>query len=188
MRVRPRGSDPWSDLWSDPDYRLPRRACSLSIADMYARARLKPGTGSRNSSKRLQVSAQGLFPLDRFEEGLEVPVPEAARAVALDHLEEQRRPVLRGLREDLEQVPVVVAVGQDAEPLEIRVVLVDLADAIGDVVVVRVRCPEEDDAATLQRLDGLHDVRRGQRHVLDARSVVELEVLLDLALALPLGR
>jgi hypothetical protein len=36
--------------------------------------------------------------------------------VALDHLEEERRPVLRRLREDLQEVAVVVAIGEDAEP------------------------------------------------------------------------
>ena len=54
------------------------------------------------------VAAQCLFALDRLEERLEVAVAEAASAVALDHLEEQGRPVLRRLREDLEQVAVVV--------------------------------------------------------------------------------
>ena len=78
-------------------YRLPRSACSRSIASKSA---------------------------------LKLPVAEAARAVPLDHLEEQRRPVLRRLREDLQQVAVVVAVGEDPEPLQVAVVLVDLADAV----------------------------------------------------------
>ena len=39
-----------------------------------------------------------------------------------------------------------------------------------------------------ERSDGLHDVLRLQRDVLDAGAAVELEVLLDLALALALGR
>src|SRR5579859_8153414 len=39
---------------------------------------------------RLQVSAERLLALDRFEQRLEVPLAEAARAVALDHFEEQR--------------------------------------------------------------------------------------------------
>ena len=76
--------------------RLPRRACSRSIASKSA---------------------------------LKLPSPNAVRAVALDHLEEERRPVLRRLREDLQQVAVVVAVGEDPEPPQVVVVLVDLADA-----------------------------------------------------------
>src|SRR5215211_7925689 len=90
----------------------------------------RPGTSARPKRRSLQVPAQRLLALDRLEERLEVALAEAARAVALDHLEEQRRPVLRRLREDLEEVAVVVAVGEDPEPPEVRVVLVDLADAI----------------------------------------------------------
>src|ERR1051326_236925 len=46
----------------------------------------------------LEVAAQGLLALDCLEQRLEVPVSEAARAMALDHFEEERRPVLRRLR------------------------------------------------------------------------------------------
>src|SRR6476620_12009032 len=77
-----------------------------------------------------EIAAEGLLAFDRLEERLEVPLAEPACAVALDHLEEERRPVLRGLREDLQQVPILVAVGQDPEPPQVAVVLVDLADAL----------------------------------------------------------
>ena len=73
----------------------------------------------------LEVAAERLLALDRLEERLEVAVAEAARAVALDHLEEQRRPVLGGLREDLQQVAVVVAIGEDAQPAKVVPALVD---------------------------------------------------------------
>ena len=73
----------------------------------------------------LEVAAERLLALDRLEQRLEVPVAEAARAVALDHLEEERRPVLRRLREDLQQVAVVVAVGEDAQPPQVVPALVD---------------------------------------------------------------
>ncbi len=66
------------------------------------------------SRQRLQVAAERLLALDRLEERLEVPLAESGGTVTLDHLEEERRPVLRSLREDLEQVAVVVAVGEDA--------------------------------------------------------------------------
>src|SRR5439155_23517379 len=62
-----------------------------------------PAAGASTSSA-LQVAAKSLLTLYRFEEGLEVALAERRRAVALDHLEEDRRAVLRGLREDLEQV------------------------------------------------------------------------------------
>src|SRR5207245_6387134 len=53
---------------------------------------------------RLQIAAERLFALDRLEQRFEVAVAEAARAVALDHLEEERRSVLSRVREDLEQI------------------------------------------------------------------------------------
>ena len=86
----------------------------------------------------LQVPAKRLLALDRLEQRLEVPDPEAARAVALDDLEEERRAVLDDLREELEQVPLLVAVRQDPETAEVAPVLLDVADALLDDVVVRV--------------------------------------------------
>ena len=76
---------------------------------------MRPAASAASSvrTRQLEVAAQRLLALDRLEQRLEVAVAEAACAVALDHLEEQRRPVLRGLREDLQQVAVVVAVGED---------------------------------------------------------------------------
>src|SRR5713226_2738254 len=135
-----------------------------------------------------EVAAQGLLALDCLEQRLEVPLSETACAVTLDHLEEERGPILRGLREDLEQVAVFVTVGEDAQPAEVVPVLADLADAVADVFVVRIGRREEDDPLILQRLDGADDVLRLQRNVLDPGAPEELEVLLDLALALPLGR
>ena len=99
---------------------------------------------------RLEVAAERLLALDRLEQGLEVALAERARAVALDHLEEERRPVLRRLREDLEQVAVLVAVDEDPEPPQVAPRLLDLADAVEGVLVVRVRCPQEPDAALLR--------------------------------------
>src|SRR3954471_8175743 len=96
-----------------------------------------------------EVAAQGLLALDRLEQGLEVALAERARAVPLDHLEEERRPVLRRLREDLEEVALVVAVGEDPEPPQVVVRLDDLADAGADVVVVGLGRLEEADPARL---------------------------------------
>src|SRR5262245_50099018 len=62
-----------------------------------------------------QRPADRLFALDRFEQRLEVALTEALRPTALDHLEKQRRPVGHRLGEDLEHVPFVVAIDQDAE-------------------------------------------------------------------------
>ena len=63
----------------------------------------------------LEVAPEGLLSFDCLEQGLEIAFAKPTRAVALDDLEEERRTVLRGLREDLKQVPLLVAVGQDAE-------------------------------------------------------------------------
>src|SRR5581483_7231617 len=89
-----------------------------------------------SSALKSEVAAQRLLALDRFEESLEVAVAEARRAVPLDHLEEHCRPVLRGLGEDLQQVAVVVAVDEDPVLLQHGVVLVDLADAGRNLVVI----------------------------------------------------
>src|SRR5207244_829035 len=132
--------------------------------------------------------AQRLLALDRLEQGLEVALAEGRRAVPLDHLEEDRRAILRRLREDLEQVAVLVTVDQDLLLLQHRPLLGDLAHAPRRLVVVRVRGVEEEEAALLQRLDRAHDVARRERDVLRAGAAVELDVLLDLALALALRR
>src|SRR5712691_9713910 len=147
-----------------------------------------PAASRRRGRTLLQVAAERLLALDGLEQRLEVAVTEASCAVPLDHLEEHRRPILRGLREDLKQVAVVVAVGEDLVLAQVRPVLGDLADAVADVLVVRVGRVEEEDPALLQRLDGRNDVLRGERDVLRAGAAVELDVFLDLALALPLGR
>src|SRR3712207_4308836 len=101
----------------------------------------------------LEIPAQRLLALDRLEQRLEVALAEAARAVPLDHFEEERRPVLRGLREDLQQIPVVVAVDEDPQPPEVVPVLEDLADPGGGLLVVRLRRGEEDHPAPPQLLD-----------------------------------
>src|SRR5216117_246665 len=129
-----------------------------------------------------EIAPEGLLALDRLEEGLEVPLAETARAVTLDYLEEERGPILRRLGEDLEEVAVLVAVGEDPQPAQVVPVLADLANAIGDVLVVGVGRREEDDSLVLQRLDGADDVLRLQRNVLDAGPAEVLEVFLDLAL------
>src|SRR5207247_9555406 len=85
------------------------------------------GVTAEGYAAPLQVAAQGLLALDRLEEGLEVALAEGARPVPLDHLEEERRPVLRRLREDLEQVAVLVAIGEDPQPPQVGPRLLDVA-------------------------------------------------------------
>ena len=54
------------------------------------------------SSSRSEVPPLVLLELDALEERLEVARPEPLVVVALDQLDEHRRPVLQRLREDLE--------------------------------------------------------------------------------------
>ena len=123
-----------------PSFRTTSAAAATTETSAERRCGVMAGSG-------LEIAAERLLALDRLEERLEVAVAEAARAVPLDHLEEERRPVLRGLREDLQQVAVVVAVGEDAQPAQVVPALVDLADAVGRLLVVRVGRRQEDDAA-----------------------------------------
>jgi len=58
----------------------------------------------------LEIAAERLFALDRLEQRLEIPFAEAAAAVALDHFEEQRGPILDRLGEDLQQISLLVAI------------------------------------------------------------------------------
>src|ERR671935_1470582 len=176
-RADPPRSAPWST----------RAARSATGGARDARASEPAWQPSRDQTwMSLEVSAQRLFPLDRLEQRLEVAVAEAAGAVAFDHLEEHRRPVLRRLREDLQQVAVVVSIGEDPVPPQNGIVLVDFAHSGGHLFVIGIRRVEEDHPALFQRLDRTHDVRRGERDMLCAGAAVELEVLLDLALALAL--
>src|SRR5437867_813630 len=98
-----------------------------------------PARPGRRPKPRLEVSPPGLLDLDRLEQGLEVANAEAARAVPLDDLEEEGRPVLDRPGEDLEEVALLVAVGLDAELLERLDRDADVADAIGERLVVGMR-------------------------------------------------
>src|SRR5688500_247080 len=86
-----------------PDYRLPRQPDNPTTRQ------------PDNPITTLQVAPSRLLALDRLEQRLEVALAESASALALDDLEEHRRPVLHGLGEDLQQVPVLVAIDEDAQ-------------------------------------------------------------------------
>src|SRR5690348_3706745 len=93
----------------------------------------------------LQIAAPGLFALDRFEQGFEVPLAETAASLALDDFVEERRAVLDGAREDLEHVALIVAIDQNAELAQFVDWFVDLADPGLQVLVVRRRDAQEVD-------------------------------------------
>src|SRR6478735_9169580 len=96
---------------------------------------------TRGHVARSEVAAGVLLALDRLEQRLEVALAETERPVPLDDLEEDRRPVAERLGEDLQQVPVLVAVDEDAALLELIDRHADLADACAQlrVLVVGVR-------------------------------------------------
>ena len=106
----------------------------------------------------------------------------------LDDLEEQRRPILHRLGEDLQHVALVVAVDQDAQLGQLAHVLLDRADALGQHLVIGLRHAQERDVVVPHRPHRLDDVAGGQGDVLHAGAAVELQVLLDLRAAAALGR
>src|SRR6185295_17830071 len=122
----------------------PGPSCSSSRRPKPVTEEVATGTGGGGGwAGFLQVAAKLLLALDRLEQGLEVALAEAAGAVALDDLEEDRRAVADRLREDLEHVALVVAVDQDAEAAQVVQALLDLPDALRDVLVVRLRHGQE---------------------------------------------
>ena len=132
----------------------------------------------------LQVAAAGLLPLDRLEQRLEVPLAEPLGPVPLDQLEEHRRPVLHRLGEDLQQVAVLVPVGQDAQCTQLIERNPGLAHPRAERVVVAARGGQELHARRGHGPDAGHDVVGGQRDVLHPGPAEELQVLIDLRLAL----
>src|SRR5262249_45668822 len=149
--------------------------------------RERPGAGAAvgcRAGQRSEIAPASLLDLDRLEQRLEVADAEAARAVALDDLEEERRPVLDRPGEDLEEVALLVAVGLDAELLQRLDRDADVADPIDKLLVVGVGHAEELDAEAAQRPDRPDDVLGPQRDVLGAGLAVVVEELLDLALLL----
>src|SRR6476620_11804600 len=83
-----------------------------------------------------EVAALVLLALDRLEERLEVALAEAERAVPLDELEEDGRPVAERLGEDLQQVAVLVAVDEDLALLELLDRHAHLTDASAQLLVL----------------------------------------------------
>src|SRR4051812_48686908 len=132
----------------------------------------------------LQVASASLLDLDRLEERLEVADAEATGAVPFDDLEEERRAVLDRPGEDLEEVALLVPVGLDPQLLERIDRDADVADAVGELLVVGMGHPQELDAEAAERPDRRHDVVRSEGDVLRAGLAVVIDELLDLALLL----
>src|SRR4051812_48287466 len=79
--------------------------------------------GAGGAGRWSERSAPLLFPLDRFEQGPEVALPETAgAAAALDHLEEEGGAGEDAFREKLQQVAffAALAVDEDLQLLQHR--------------------------------------------------------------------
>ncbi len=85
----------------------------------------------------LQRAAILLLALNRLKQSLEIALAKRLRTLALDDLEEHRRTIKNGLREQLQQIPFVVAVNQNAKLLQWSEVFVDGAYTIQYRFVVR---------------------------------------------------
>src|SRR5215468_7134991 len=136
----------------------------------------------------LQIPPKRLLLLNRLEQGLEVPLPKAPRALSLDHLVKQRRAILHGLRKDLEQVSIGITIDKNTELLELIDWLIDLPHATLQLLVVRRRRTQELHAMIAQRAHRGDDVVGRECEVLHARPAIELEVLVDLRFLLALRR
>src|SRR6266702_4407962 len=121
---------------------------------------IEPALPGSRGAGRSEVAAAGLLALDRLEQRFEVSLSEPLRAMALNQLEEHRRAVLHRLGEDLQQVTVLIPVGEG--------------------VVVAVRRVEERHPGSPHGTYGGHDVVGDQGDVLHACPAVELQVLVDL--------
>src|SRR5829696_352112 len=85
---------------------------------------------------RLQVSSQGLLAFDGFEQRLEIALPESPAPFPLDDLEEEGGAIFHRAREQLQEIPFVVAIDQYAQPTDSVVRFIDVADAIRQHLVV----------------------------------------------------
>ncbi len=102
----------------------------------------------------------------------------------LDELEEDGRAVLDRLGEDLQQVAVLVAVGEDLQLAQGVDGDAGVAHPLPQRVVVGVRGVQEPDPGRAHGAHGPDDVVGVEGDVLHARAAVELQVLVDLGLLL----
>lgn len=119
-----------------------------------------------------------LLPLKRLKQTLEIPRPKPIKLMALDDLHKHRRPVSDMLRKDLQQIPALVKVDQDIQPLQPRHVCPVgpryVREPLAEVGVVWGRDLEELYAACLKVCYSCDDVVCAEGDVLDACAVIIL--------------
>src|SRR5580693_8782293 len=96
-----------------------------------------PGSKPRDLNPELKIPAQRLLALNRLKQCFEVPLAEAAASLPLNDFVEDRRPVLHGPREDLQHVPFIIAIDENAKPLQLLDRLINLAHAALQLRIVR---------------------------------------------------
>src|ERR1041384_5763642 len=65
-----------------------------------------------------QIPPPLLLQLQSLEQRLEVPLPKALAPPPTNDLKEQRRPVLQGLGEQLQQIPLIIRIHQNSQLLD----------------------------------------------------------------------
>lgn len=176
-----------------------------------------PSIDGNNPDSVLQVATFSLLELDGFEQRLKVARSKSLitqiikmikhhisklchyihyipylMIVSLDHFQEQRRPILHVLAEDLQQIPVLIEIDQNLQLLQHFQVLRHLDAALGQplaqrrIIVGRNR--QELHAARPQTANGRKDVAGVERNVLHTGSGIIVDVLLDLRTLLAQGR
>src|ERR1043166_2856665 len=129
----------------------------------------------------LEHAAAHLVGLDAFEQGAEIAFAEALVALALNDFEEDGADGVLG--EDLQQQALILgwrAVHQDAVALEAGDVFAMALDAIVKPLVIGVRRALEWNAARRQYPHRHVDIVSAERNVLDARALIDVQMLPDL--------
>src|ERR1700730_16010869 len=67
----------------------------------------------------LEIASSRLFHFNQFKQRCKISLAKSAAALALDHLEKHRRTVLHRLRENLQQVTLLVAVDKYAQRFQL---------------------------------------------------------------------
>src|SRR6202044_993622 len=135
-----------------------------------------------------EIPSRRLLSLNGLEQSLEVTLAKAATPLPLDDLVKDSRPILYGTRKNLQHVALVIPIDEYPKTFKLLNRFVDFTDALLEGGVVTVWNRKKTDAMVLHLGHGRHNVIRRQRHMLNPRPLVEIEVLLNLRLASALRR